>query len=187
MNTVTVFLLVVAGILFLLLIAFVIKNYNRIKANVEYIEKTESDIEVLLNQRFDEIKSLLKVVREYKNEELTVIKDITNFMKEYAETNDLGKKFQLETSFEDVINRTQKILEKVPELKSSKNYLQLQKRISSLETSLADRYELYNNSVFVLNAYIQFFPNNIIAKLMSVKKRVLFKVAEEKRDVASLF
>ena len=68
--------------------------------------------------------------------------------------------------------------------------MRLQSRISSLENSIADRREYYNDSVNINNIVVEEFPTNIIADKFKFKQAQLFEVSEEELtdvDMQQLF
>jgi LemA protein len=74
--------------------------------------------------------------------------------------------------------------EAYPELRSQENMMQFQERISDIESQIADRREMYNESVTQLNTRIDQFPYVIIANQFGFEERELFEAtAEEKADV----
>jgi len=72
--------------------------------------------------------------------------------------------------------------EKYPDLKANENFLMLQRRISEIENSIADRREMYNFTVTNFNTIIQQFPETILAGMMHLEKFPLFKADEEDRE-----
>ena len=75
-----------------------------------------------------------------------------------------------------------------PDLKANNNFMQLQKRITELESQIADRREFYNDSVNSFNIRIQQMPDTFVASFMSVQPRPMFKVEEADRaDVEMAF
>ena len=76
------------------------------------------------------------------------------------------------------------VAEAYPELKANENFMQLQNRITSLENGIADRRELYNESVNINNVQIETFPASIIAGLFGFGEKPLLEfTAAEKADV----
>lgn len=65
------------------------------------------------------------------------------------------------------------IAEAYPELKANDNFMQLQQRITSLENAIADRRELYNESVNINNVRVEQFPDAVIARLFSFETKPL--------------
>ena len=75
-------------------------------------------------------------------------------------------------------------MEAYPELKSSEHFATLMARITSLETAIADRRELYNEMVNINNVRIEQFPDTIVAGMFHFPPKPLLKFStEEKRDV----
>ena len=76
------------------------------------------------------------------------------------------------------------LAENYPELKADNSFRHLQTRITELEEAIADRRELYNESVNLNNIRIQTFPDLIVARMFEFKPAQLLEFAEEqKRDV----
>jgi LemA protein len=66
--------------------------------------------------------------------------------------------------------------------------MQLQNRITELEEKIADRREFFNDDVNTYNIRIQEIPDALLAWLMHLERKELFKVAEEdRRDVEVKF
>ena len=62
--------------------------------------------------------------------------------------------------------------------------MQLQGRITALENGIADRRELYNESVNINNVRIEQFPDSIIAGMFRFEPKPLLEFASaEKADV----
>ena len=80
------------------------------------------------------------------------------------------------------------LAENYPDLKAQKSFGQLQSRISGIESDIADRRELYNDSVNLFNIRIESIPDVIIARLMALTKKEMFKVdAADREDVKIQF
>lgn len=76
------------------------------------------------------------------------------------------------------------IAEAYPDLKSNENFMQLQTRITGLENGIADRRELYNDSVNIFNVGIEQFPAVLIANMFHYQPRPLLEFSSsEKADV----
>jgi LemA protein len=82
------------------------------------------------------------------------------------------------------------LAESYPDLKADASFRHLQQRITELEEAIADRRELYNESVNLNNIRIQTFPDLIFARLFDFKVAPLLEFAEEQRrdvDLGRLF
>ena len=67
------------------------------------------------------------------------------------------------------------LVEDYPDLKANENFQHLQGRISTLENTIADRREFYNESVNINNVAIEQFPDIIVARMFAFGKRDLLE------------
>jgi LemA protein len=82
------------------------------------------------------------------------------------------------------------VAENYPELKADNGFRHLQTRITELEEAIADRRELYNESVNLNNIRIQTFPDLLVARMFEFKPAQLLEFSEEQRrdvDLGKLF
>src|SRR5262252_8338812 len=67
-------------------------------------------------------------------------------------------------------------------LQANANFVQLQSRVSALESEIADRREFYNESVTINNARIQQFPYVFLAGTLSMTQREMYKIAPAEKE-----
>jgi len=76
------------------------------------------------------------------------------------------------------------LAESYPELKANTSFMQLQSRITSLESSIADRRELYNEATNINNVRVEQFPDLVIAQMFRFDAKPLLEFSStEKADV----
>jgi LemA protein len=76
------------------------------------------------------------------------------------------------------------VAENYPALQANASFLEIQKRISELESQIADRREFYNDSINVFNTRIQQMPDALVARVFGMQPRLMFLVsAAEKAPV----
>lgn len=66
------------------------------------------------------------------------------------------------------------VVERYPDLKSSKNFLELQAQLEGTENRIAVERNKFNEVVKEYNTYIRKFPNNIIAGMFGFDKKGYF-------------
>ena len=164
-----------------------ISLYNHL-VNVKHaVAKAWANIDVLLKQRHDELPKLVEVCKQYKQFEQTTLQKVIEArsrVQEAREHQDIGALGQAEGALRAGLGSIFAIAEAYPELKANENFMQLQNRITSLENGIADRRELYNESVNINNVQIEVFPASIIASLFNFgEKQLLEFSATEKADV----
>lgn len=156
-------------LIILLIIIFI--QYNVIIKLKLKVQQSKSTIDVYCQQRFDLIPNLVEVVKTYEKYEENIFKDITKLRTEYNRTKDLNIGQNLDNKLNNVIA----ILENYPELKSSEQFLNLQRNLQKVESQLQAARRIYNNEVTKYNTQISVFPINLIAKIFGFKSEILFK------------
>ena len=179
-------LLIFLGIVAVLLF-YGIGLYNHL-VNVKHaVAKAWANIDVLLKQRHDELPKLVEVCKQYKQFEQATLQKVIEARSQVQtarQQQDIPALGQAEGMLRMGLGNIFAVAEAYPELKANENFMQLQTRITSLENGIADRRELYNESVNINNVQIEVFPASIIAKLFNFCEKPLLEFsASEKADV----
>lgn len=167
------------GLIAVLFVGYVFSIFNGLIQLRNNIDKSWSNIDVLLKQRTDELPNLVSSVKGYMAHEQGALATITNARTAMMNAQTMGAKAQAS----DVISRALKtifaVAENYPNLKANQNFLKLQQRITGLENEIADRRELYNDAVTNYNIRIESVPDTAIAGIMSLKRKELFKATSD--------
>ena len=163
------------------LLIYVVIIYNGLVRLRNDIEKAWANIDVLLKQRHDELPNLVATCKGYMQYEQQTLERITQARTAYMRANSVGEKAHADLLATGALKTLFAVAENYPELKANNNFLQLQKRISQLEDMIADRREFFNDDVNTYNVRIQQLPDVIIAGMMGLKPREMFKVSEEEK------
>ena len=162
-------------VLILILVAFaifVISVYNGLVSTRNQVRNAWSQIDVELQRRFDLIPNLIETVKGYASHEKEIFESITKLRTEYNQTKDLSKASLLNSQIDKILL----IGENYPELKSSENFLHLQKTLTKMEDQLQAARRLYNIDVTAYNTSLQTFPTNIISSVFNFKEENLFEL-----------
>ncbi len=133
-----------------------------------------ANIDVVLRQRHDEIPSLVAVCKGYIQHEAAVLEKVTALRSDYQRSDDINAKVLLENELHLALFGLVGIVENYPDLKANEQFLRLQKRLTELETTIADRRELYNQAVTYYNTAIEQFPQLVLAWLFRFRPLELF-------------
>lgn len=180
----------------LLAIALVIYGvliYNNLVALKHHVSKSFSNIDVLLKQRHDELPKLVETCRQYMGYERDTLQQIINARNRVAAASDQGDMRELgvaETQLRAGLGQLFALAESYPQLTADATFRHLQTRISGLESAIADRREIYNESVNNNNVRIEQFPDLIIARWFNFKAFVLLEFTEEEKadvNIRALF
>jgi LemA protein len=161
--------------------------YNGL-VNVKHaVTKAWANIDVLLKQRHDELPKLIEVCKQYKQFEQDTLERVVrarSLVQQAREKQDVGALGAAEGMLRSSLGTLFAVAEAYPELKTNQNYMQLQTRITQLESAIADRRELYNESVNINNVRIEQFPDVLLAGVFGFKEAKLLEFdAAEKSDV----
>lgn len=157
---------VIIGLVVLGLLNVLVSTYNRLVMLRNNVDKSFGNIDVLLKQRADEIPDLIKVVKESTKYEEGMLTKLTELRTQFLNANSMEEKIEISNELQHQLKSVFAVAENYPDLKANQNFLMLQTRVSQLEDAIADRRELYNESVNMYNIGIAEFPNFILAKMM---------------------
>ena len=166
---------------------YIISLYNHLVTVKHAVSKAWANIDVLLKQRHDELPKLVEVCKQYKQFEQSTLQKVIEARSQVQtarQQQDIPALGQAEGMLRMGLGNIFAVAEAYPELKANENFMQLQNRITSLENGIADRRELYNESVNINNVQIEVFPASIIARLSGFGEKPLLEFsASEKADV----
>jgi LemA protein len=179
-------MLILLGICIVIII-YSVSLYNNLVSLKHGVSKAWANIDVLLKQRHDELPKLVEVCKQYKQfEQETLQRVITarSQVQTAREGQDIAALGKAEGSMRASLGGLFAVAEAYPELKTNQNYMQLQTRITGLENGIADRREVYNDSVNIYNVGIEQFPAVLIANMFAYAEKPLLEFSTaEKADV----
>ena len=174
---------IIIDILLIILIivsSFMIYGYNALIQRRNDVEKSESDIQIYLEKRFDLVPNLVEVVKGYTKHEQKAIEDVTKARESYG-----GGKFNVTDidAADKSISRFVAITENYPDLKANTEYMNLSQKLSKIEDEIGHVRRVYNRTATDYNTKVQTVPFSLVAKIFNFKKKDLFKVkSEEERE-----
>jgi len=161
-----------------LLAMYVVSMYNHLVRLKHNVSKAWSNIDVLLKQRHDEIPKLVETCKQYmkfEQETLEKVMQARSRVAEARQSQDIPGLGLAEGALRMGLGQLFALAEDYPELRANENFQHLQSRISTLENTIADRREFYNESVNINNIGIEQFPNIIVARLFGFGARDLLE------------
>ncbi|HHM06074.1 MAG TPA: LemA family protein [Gammaproteobacteria bacterium] len=167
--------------------------FNNLVSLKHAVAKAWSNIDVLLKQRHDELPKLVETCKQYMQYEQDTLERVIAARGAVAaarEKADVAALGPAETLLRGGLGQLFALAESYPELKANESFQHLEARITGLENTIADRRELYNESVNNNNVRIEQFPDVILARLFNFKPFELLQFSEEEKqdvDVKALF
>ncbi|HEX4025078.1 MAG TPA: LemA family protein [Steroidobacteraceae bacterium] len=158
-------LIAIAAVVILALV-YGFSLYNGLVRLRESVKQAWSNIGVLLKQRHDELPKLVETCRQYMTYEQDTLERVLRARAGVAQAQGAGNVRDLaaaEGALRSGLGRLYAVAEQYPSLKANESFTQLQARITGLEEQIADRRELYNESVNLYNTRQALFPDSFVA------------------------
>jgi LemA protein len=157
------------------------------------VAKAWANIDVMLKQRHDELPKLVEVCKQYRDFEqntLTRVMEARARVHGASEAQDMPALGKAETQLRGSLAKLFAVAEAYPELRADQQFLNLQDRITALESAIADRREFYNECVNINNVRVEQFPDVVIARMFDFPSKSLLEfraIRKEDVDMKALF
>lgn len=174
-----------------LLVFFFVLTYNGLVGKKNQVENAFAGIDTMLKKRYDLIPNLVATVKQYATHEKGTLTEITE-LRAKAMSGGLSsdEQVQVNNALSKALGGIMVAVENYPELKANENFLQLQRSLNEIEEQISAARRAFNASVTDYNNAIEMFPSNIVAGMMSYRRRQLFEIPETERqnvNVGDLF
>ena len=167
-----------------LLAVIVIASYNSLVTLRNRVDQAYSSIEVQLTQRYDLISKLVETVRQYMGHERSLLEDIVRLRSAASNSNTPTARIQADNELSRAMSQLNITMENYPQLRSSENFVQLQRSLNEVEEQISAARRSYNAAAVAYNNAVEMFPGSIVAQTMSFQSRKLFSAEEQKlKDV----
>jgi LemA protein len=174
--------LAVLAIIVIAIIIYFMGLYNSLVAFKNNIDRSFSNIDVLLKQRHDELPKLIETCKGYMQYEQKTLQAVTEARTAFMRATTPAEKAQADNMVSGALKTLFAVAEKYPDLKANTNFMQLQGRITELETKIAAQRSAYNEDVNAFNIRIAQIPANLVAGFMGLQPHALLQVAEADRE-----
>ena len=179
---VVIALLVVLAIVVIGLVMYFIGIYNNLVTLKNDIDRSFSNIDVILKQRHDELPKLIDTCKGYMQYEQKTLQAVTEARTAYLRATTPSEKIQADNMVSGALKSLFAVAEKYPDLKANTNFMQLQGRITELEEKIAGQRNRFNDDVNVFNIRIAQIPANFVAGFMRLQPHALFQAQEADRE-----
>ncbi len=183
---------VILGVL-VVLVGYAVLIYNNLVSLKHAVSQAWANIDVLLKQRHDELPKLVETCKQYMQYERDTLERVMKARAAVADAQgkgDIAALGEAEGMLRMGLGRLFAVAEAYPELKANESFQHLERRISALENSIADRREFYNAAVNANNVRIEQFPDLIVARMFNFGPAQLLEFSEEEKadvDLKGLF
>jgi LemA protein len=172
---------IIGSVLVLIIVGYIVSIYNALITARNDVQKAWKNIDVVLQQRHDEIMKLIDTCKAYMKHEWDLLNTLTELRTGYTMAKEIDDKVRIENEMGELIRKLGMVWEQYPDLKASQNFIQIQDRVSAVESKIADYRELFNDAVNIFNIKIERFPDLLMANAMHYQRHAFLDVPEEKK------
>lgn len=168
---------IITGVIALILVSMFTGTYNSLTAMGQEVDSKWSQVQNVLQMRFDKIPNLVEVVKGYATHEKAVFDDIANARSKLAGARTADEQVAASGELSGALSRLLVITENYPDLKADTQFIYLQDEISGTENRLMIARKDYNEAVKSYNTKTASFPSNLFARAMGFAPRKYFEAA----------
>jgi LemA protein len=173
----TIAIIVILAIVVIAII-YVIATFNGLIRLQQRADEGFSDIDVQLKRRHDLIPNLVETVKGYAAHERQTLENVTAARAAAVSATGPQAQAQAENQLTGALRQLFAVAENYPDLKASRNFLELQNEITDTEDKIQAARRFYNMTVRDLNIKVQTFPSSVIANQRGITKRDFFELDE---------
>jgi LemA protein len=159
---------VVAAIVLVVVLSVVswgISVNNRLVVLQENVRTGWSQVETVLQRRYDLIPNLVNTVKGYAKHEKDVLEDVTRLRSQWGAAKTPDDQVKAANQLEGSLSRLLLVAERYPDLKANQNFRDLQFELAGTENRISVERQRYNEVVREYNTNIRQFPASLIAGL----------------------
>lgn len=156
--------------------------YNKFVKLGARTDEAWSDIDVQLKRRYDLIPNLVSTVQGYAAHEKQLLENVTEARTKAMQAGSVEDHAAAENMLAGTLKSLFAVAENYPDLKANQNFLELQRELSDTENKIQAARRFYNGNAMELNAAVDMFPSNIVAKLFGFVKRAFFEIEEVEKE-----
>ena len=174
----------IVALLFIMIAGTFIGTYNKLQLMDENVNAKWAQVENQLKRRNDLIPNLVATVKGYaahEKEVFTNIADARSKLSGAMNNNDVKAIQKSNNELTGALSRLLLIVERYPELKADKQFINLQDELAGTENRLSVARKDYNESVQTINATTRTFPTSIVAAMSGIKAREYFEIDEAEK------
>lgn len=161
---------------------WLILTYNKLIVFKNRVKEAWSDIKVQLQRRYNLIPNLVETVKGYATHEKEVFERVTKARTMAMGAENIKEKAQAENALSNTLKSLFAVAENYPQLRTSENFLALQKDLTDTEDKIQAARRFYNGLVRDLNNQVEKFPVNLIAGTLGFKQADFFETSSEEAE-----
>ena len=168
MSTTLIIVIAVVAVLVL----WIVSVQNNLVKSDEICKNSLRQINVQQISRFDAVKALVKLTREYAQYEGDTLQKVIAERNITNSPNPTAAEINAnEQAISGTLSRLMAVVEKYPELKANENYKQTMADIKGYEENVRLSRMTFNDTVTKFNNQVRMFPGSVIAGMLGFSAR----------------
>ncbi len=153
----------------------------------QQVQSSWSQVDVVLQRRFDLIPNLVNTVKGYADHEKTILEDVTRLRSQWGAAASVPEKVEAANQLTGALSKLLMVSENYPTLKADGGFRDLQAQLEGAENRISVERMRYNQSVQEFNAYQQSLFGRFFATATGkTQPAVYFKAAESAQQVPTV-
>src|SRR5262249_10015376 len=135
---------------------------NQLVATEETMKAAWSQVETVLQRRYDLIPNLVATVKGYAEHEKETLENVTRLRSQWSAAQTLPEKTKAASEMESALARLLVVAESYPDLKANQNFRDLQVQLEGTENRISVERQRYNDTVKAFNVRVGPSPSALI-------------------------
>ena len=182
---------IVAVVLVVLLFSGSCTAYNRMVTGEEAVDTAWADVEAQYQRRADLIPTLGNVVKGYAAHERETLEEVIEARSRATAVRidaadltpeNIARFQQAQQQVGSALGRLIAVAERYPDLKASRNFMELQVQLEGTENRIAVARSRFNEATRAFNISIRRFPANLLAGIFGFDQKSYFAADEGARQ-----
>lgn len=154
------------------LVLWGISVQNSLVKSDELCKNALRQINVQQMSRYDALKALVKLTREYASYEADTLQKVIEERKITSSPNPTAAEINAnQASLDSIAARLIAVSERYPDLKANENYQKTMDSIQTYEENVRLSRMTYNDTVTKFNNQVRMFPGSIVASILGFPQR----------------
>ncbi len=153
--------------------------YNSLVDLDEETQTAWSQVETVLQRRFDLIPNLVETVKGFAQQEKEVLTEVTEARSRVGQAQTPNQQMAANNRLTGALGRLLLVVERYPDLKSNQNFIRLQDELAGTENRIAVERRRYNETIGMYNRKVRGFPIVLFAGMLGFEVKTRFEAAED--------
>ena len=174
--------LLIALVVVAVLVIWTVATYNSLVGTRNRAEEALGALDAHLKQRYDLIPNLVETVKGYAAHEEETLSRVIG-ARNAAMSSSPAQRGRAEDALSDMLHHLFALSESYPDLKANASFMDLQRRLASLEADILNARKYYNALARTMNDKVDMFPSSIIASVFHFARLSYIEVAQDEKAV----